>query len=173
MMKRGVEDRDLWHPGAQHRARGGDAAKVVRIVQGREVDQILDRAPHLVVDAHRLTESFTAVHDAVADGLDLRDPRDRGTRLLAREPADQVLDGRRVVAELDSGLHTRPAGRIQLDDRFAADPLDLATGQSAIRRRRDRCRVGVDELKLECRRTDVQNENVHAAVTCRCETPCR
>ena len=40
VMKRRVEHRDLRHAGAEHRARRGDAAQVVRVVQRRELDEL-------------------------------------------------------------------------------------------------------------------------------------
>ena len=64
-------------PGAEHRARGGDAAQIVRIVQRRELDELLDPAPDVVVDPRRLGEPLTAVHDTVPHGLDVGDAADR------------------------------------------------------------------------------------------------
>ena len=49
----------------------------------------------------------------------------------------------------------------QREDRLAADALDLPARQSTVARFRDRRLVGVDELELERRRSDVEDEDVH------------
>ena len=163
-MKRRVEHRHLRHAWAEHGARRGDAPQVVRVVQRREFDQLLEAAPHLVVDARGLRECLAAVHDTVSHGLDLADLGDRHARFGAREPRDDVLDRRGKIANRRGAL--RPADVAiawQRENRFAADALDWPRASRRSLALGNGCLVGVDQLELERRRTNVQDENVHGS----------
>src|SRR4029450_3135063 len=67
-MEGGVEDGDVWRVG-QRRTSGLDRLQRRLIVERSEWTQLLDRSNHVAVDQRRLDEAFTAVHDAVADGI--------------------------------------------------------------------------------------------------------
>ncbi len=80
-MKGGVEARDLRQ---RRRVRGDDAHRrdVVRLMQGRQRDQALERGQHRRVDPDRHDEVAAAVNDAVAHsgkatGSRIRDPEIR------------------------------------------------------------------------------------------------
>src|SRR5450759_3213542 len=123
VVKRGVEHRDLRNTGPERGARRRDAAQVMRIVQRREVDQLLESAPNVVIDTRRLCESLAAVHDAVPHGFDLADLRDRYTGFVARQPGDDVLDGGRVIADRRCALYRPTTGRLERQDSSAADAV--------------------------------------------------
>ena len=164
VMERGVEHSDLWNAGSERRARRRDTAQVVRVVQRREFDQFLEAAPHVVIYARRVGEALAAVHDAVPHGFDLADLRDRDAGFVARQPGDDVLDSSRVVADGRGAFHRPAAGCFQRHDGFATDAIELAAGQAPVARLGDGRAVRVDELELERRRADVQDENDHVIV---------
>ena len=98
------------------------------------------------------------------DCLDLSDTRDRNAGLLACEPLDDMLDRRRVIADGNGALGWTLVGRGKRDDRFPADALDLAACEATIPCGRDRLAVGIDQLELDRRRADIENENVYSMV---------
>ena len=64
-----VEDRHLGNPLAQQVLAGLDALEVGGVVQGGQLDAVLDPGQDGLVDAHRLLELLAAVHDPVTDGI--------------------------------------------------------------------------------------------------------
>ena len=64
--ERGVEDGDLRQSGIGVRS-CADPGQRRRVVEGRELDQLLDARHHVVVDQSRLGVALAAVHDAVPD----------------------------------------------------------------------------------------------------------
>ncbi len=69
-------------------AAGTDAGQAQAVVQRRQDLQRLDRVDDRVIDERQRDEARTAVHDAVADGLD---------RSGAPGQLERVLDGRGVI----------------------------------------------------------------------------
>jgi hypothetical protein len=157
----GVEHRDLRHARAQDRRRGADALEVGRVVQRREIDRVLDPLQYLVVDPHRAREALAPVHDPVTDRVDLGASAERHAALAADEPRDDVLDGRPVVAQGGRGLLRRSAAAAQREHGLAAQALDGAAGELVVGVARQPLLVGADELELDGRRADVQDEDVH------------
>ena len=76
LVKRRVEDCDLRQPNAEDFARGLYAANVGGVVQRREFDAVLYAAQNLVRYRDRMREALAAVHDAVADGVNVGDALD-------------------------------------------------------------------------------------------------
>jgi hypothetical protein len=161
VVKRRVEDGHLRHAGAQHRARRRDAAEIVRIVKRRELDEILELAPELVVDTGRLREPLSPVHDSVPDRLDLGDARDRDARLVAGHPLDDVFHGGSVIANRRRRLDGRAPLDAERQDRLPADALDLAAREATVAVVDDRVAFGGGELEFESGGADVEDEDVH------------
>ena len=59
------------------------------------------------------------------------------------------------------------ASRLHREDGFAADAVELAARQASVAGLGDGGVVRVDELELERRRADVQDENVHETLNVR------
>ena len=150
-MERRVETGDLRRSGksADRRLDPGD---VVRLVKGRERDELAQLGEYGLVDQHRRGKVGPSVNDAVAD----RDDALRVAHVL--EPAEND-PGRRLVVELgrrsvedELGLF---AGR-PLDRAFRgrADSLDLACGNV-----RDFAVVGAEGGELQRRRAGVKGQD--------------
>ena len=163
-MERGVEDGDLWNSRPEHRPRGADSAEIVRVVQRGELDEILDLVPDPVVDERRPAESLSTVNDAMSDGLNFADRRDRDARVGAGQPFDDEFDGGGVVADHLGGFLRSLIRARECDDRFTADALDLAAGDATVARLGDRGLVGIDELEFERRGANVENEDMHVRI---------
>src|SRR5690606_7080376 len=159
LMERRIEHRDLRNV-AERLAHGSNAFQVVRVVQRREVDHLLDLAQHDRIDLHRLAEPLTAVNDAVADRIDVAHRGEVGARLLAGEPAQHGVDCRPVVADRPRRLQTA-IPRAEAQQRLTADALDDAACESLVRVVRHALLVRAHELELECRGAGVQDEDVH------------
>src|SRR5918999_4580615 len=76
LMKCCVKHGDLWQAFAKQCPRGSDAFDVRRIVQWRQVDAVFEAANDFVVYQHRSGETFAAMHDAMADRLNIGDASD-------------------------------------------------------------------------------------------------
>src|SRR4051812_21376817 len=113
-----------------------------------EVDHVLDTAEHGIVDPHGSLEALAAMHDAVANGLDVADCADDRSRLLRREPTNDMVDGRAKVAKWRRAARRRLAGA-QCEDRLAANALDLPAGELFIGVLGDALGVCAHELQLE------------------------
>jgi hypothetical protein len=87
-VERGVEHGHHRDGGAEGVAAGADAGQARAVVQRRQDLQRLDRIDDRVIDERRRGEARTAVHDAVADGLD---------RSGAPGQLERMLDGRGVI----------------------------------------------------------------------------
>ena len=167
VMKRRVEHRDLRNAGAEHGARRRDAAEIVRIVQRRELDQLLELAP-----APRRRRAWSCVNRSPPcttrwPTASISPTRRRSPR-RTRRSSSQVMTCSTAAAWSRIGAVVfvgAGLGARQRDDRLAADALDLAAREAPVARLGDRGAVGVDELELERRRADVENENVHASGT--------
>ena len=73
-----VEDRHVRHV-REHAPGFADRLQRGHVVQRRELREPFERAQHVVVDQHRLTETGAAVHDAMGDrGHVVRGVRERG-----------------------------------------------------------------------------------------------
>lgn len=68
-VKPGVEDRHHGHIVPQRRPRSVDPGQASRIVQRRQLIQPLDLGHHSLVDADRLAEPLSSMHDPVPHGL--------------------------------------------------------------------------------------------------------
>jgi hypothetical protein len=161
-VKRRVEHRRLGDLRAEREPRRLDALEVVRIVEGGEVDRLLDAAQPGVVEQHRVREALTAVDDAVADRVDLVQSRDGDPRIRVDQPLHDRLEGRAVIANRHRPAGARARTRLEVEHGFAPDPLDDPARESLIRVRSHPLGIRADELKLERRRTCVENEDVHA-----------
>ena len=112
---------------------------------------------------HGVGELLAAVHDPVADGVDVVpavDALDLGRRLL--HPGFDPHHGGPMV---EDGLDRfdRPAALgLEVDDRFLGpDLLDEALGDAAVAVGFEELEVGVDDLELDGRAAAVQDEDVH------------
>jgi hypothetical protein len=163
VMEGRVEHGDLRNAGAEHGAGGLDAAEIVRVVERGQVGERLEAVAHLVGNEHRRGEMFAAVNDAVAHGVDVGDPRE-GCLVpgsIRGEPRDDVRDRGGVIANGRGGGGLLAAAASHGEDGLTADALDLAAGEADVTRAGDGCVVGIDELELERRRSDVEDENPH------------
>ena len=69
VVERRVEHRDLRNAGSEDARRGANTGDVVRVVQRRELHELIERLENAFVDALRPREILTAVHDAMAHRL--------------------------------------------------------------------------------------------------------
>src|SRR5690606_13687085 len=143
---------------AQHFTHGADALEVVWVVQWCEVDRVLDAREDGIIDYDRFREVFATMHHAMSDGVDAAKAR---TGDFVSEPTQGCLDGRTVVTDRSGRSDRGPVGRVDPDQRFAANPVDEAAGKSHITVRRHAFGIGRNDLELEGRRTRVQDEYVH------------
>src|SRR5262249_6336225 len=74
----GVEDRNLRDPGSEELGRGADPPQVRRVVEGCQLDALLDPLDHLPFDPHGALEPLAAVDDPMADGVEVREGADPG-----------------------------------------------------------------------------------------------
>jgi hypothetical protein len=130
-------------------------------VKWREVDEILELASHLFVDADGVSEALASVHDAMSDCLDFSDARDGDAGLIAHEPTNAVFDSACVVANRVCAPYRFASRCRERENCFASDSLDQTTGESSVGGSGDCSFIGVDELKLDRRRSDVEDENFH------------
>src|SRR5947209_10677966 len=66
-----------------------------------------------------------------------------------------------MVANRRRGLYRPRANGLERENRLAADSLDLAASESPVALPGDGGSIGVDQLELEGRRADVEDEDVH------------
>src|SRR5512133_3460401 len=70
-VKSGIEYCDLRRRPAEDLPQGPDSTQVVGIMEGREVDAVLDSLQHLIVDHGRFLEKLAAMHDTVSRRMDV------------------------------------------------------------------------------------------------------
>ena len=100
LMKRRVEDGGLRQSCAEDFTRRLDALDVRRIVQRSQVDAILYPAQYFVRDEDRMREAFAAMHDAMADGVDISDALDRvDTGTFRTGPSNDEFDSRARISQ--------------------------------------------------------------------------
>lgn len=150
-MERRIEDGDLGDPGAERLANGEDPLQVVRVVERRELDVVLDPADHLVVDQDRVPEALAAVDDPVAHSFDLAHAAGQHAGFRAREPLEDAGDGGAVIAHGDRLPHRPASRRVETNQGVPADPFDDTLGQALVSVARHAVRVRPEEDELQRR----------------------
>ena len=119
----GVEAGDLADVGQQP-GDDADAVEVVRLVQRRQLDELLQLLQAVAVDDHGGGKKLAAVHDAMADG------GQRGSRPGVTQPAEQEVQAGLVLRFLLAGQVERDfvlAALVPGDEAgLGADAVDLA-----------------------------------------------
>ena len=141
-------------------------AKIVRVMKRREIDEIFKLATHIVSHPRRMREAFSAMNETMSNCFNLSNGCDGHTGLVTYEPRHDVFDCSQVITDRSRRFHRVVSGGIQRYDRFAANALDLAASKPTVSRLRDHRSVGIDQLKLDCGRADVENQYVHGAKNC-------
>jgi hypothetical protein len=148
-MKRGIEHSDLRNAGTDDGARGGDSAEIVRIVKRCEVDKLFELAAYLIIDAHRLTEALSSMHDAMSNRLDLSNAADRHAGFLAREPADDVFDCGGMVANGVRAPDTLAILRRQRENCLTANSFHLSASKLQVGSIRNGRFISADQLEFD------------------------
>ena len=157
LVERGVEDEDLRLVGHDGEA-ALDAHDVRAGVKGSEVAAELELIENLVAQKDGLEEVGTAVHDTVADALDLVHVGD-DAELGIGEVLDDDLGGHGVILHGDLDLVLLAVLSLAvLDAAVDADALADALGE-------DGFGGGIEELVLQGRRTGVHNQNFHRGIS--------
>ena len=73
LVERRVEDGDLRQARPEQLPGGLNAFDVGRVVQRRQLDHVFDAVEHFVGDEDGVREALAAMHDAVADGVNVGD----------------------------------------------------------------------------------------------------
>ena len=162
LVERGVEHRHVRHV-AEEVPRRPVALDVRRVVQRRDVEALLDRPQHLVVDQHRGLEALAPVHHPVPDRLDLA-PVPDDTRLLAGQEGQHALDGDLVLEDLGGLLDRGAPLRLVAQDGGPPDVLDQPLGERAVGARGGRGLVGLDELELHGGAAAVEDQDLHGVI---------
>jgi hypothetical protein len=163
LVERGIEHRDV-RDARQEAAGGRQSAEVVRVVERRQHHALLDHRLDLGRHQHRGRELLAAVHDAVADGLDLADALEHPV-LGVHEDAEDALDGGAVLQDLRDLLVGLAALDVDGEARVReADLLDQAAGQRLVAVGLDHLERRVDDLELHGRRPAVEHKDLHRAL---------
>ena len=147
VMERGVEDGHARSRSPKNSSRCSNARDVVRIVQGREIDEILELTDDCVVDERRFGESLAPMHHPMTNGVD-RLAILRARNALFRKPREDVFDCRGVIADR-RGAPDCPFDRIEADYRFASDSIDESSRQPFVSAGCYRFLVCRNQLELE------------------------
>ena len=163
VMKGRVEYGYLRYVRSEDCARSRYAAKIVRIMKRREIDEVFELAAHIVSHARRVREALSTMNETMSDCFYLADGCDGYPGLVTDEPRHYVFDRSQVIADRSRRFHEIVSRGIQCDDRLATNALDLTASKPAVSRLRDHRSVGIDKLKLDRGRADVENQYVHGA----------
>src|SRR5262249_32468794 len=158
MMESGVKHRGLGQFGTKDLSHGENALDVVGIVEGGQIDAILNPLQHLVSDEDRFGKEFPAVNHTMPSGMDVGRTLDfRDSRSIGYDPTNQVLQGPRNIGERSCKSLPRSIACLHRDDGFSADSLSLAAAQALVAVLLNPVEIGRNQLKFESRTPRVEH----------------
>ena len=139
-VERRVEDRDV-RDVRQRLHRVVDRGERLPLVERRQVGDLLERGPDLVVDDDRLAEARAAVHDAVRDRVDLPRPPSESTGRDASSPST-IESLRLVEPALTTRIElTRELGQVQSRISGSSSPCSRVYARARRRASSISCRM--------------------------------
>ena len=133
----------------------------MRVVKRCQFNGVFDGMQHRTVNGHAALELFAAMHHAMAHCVQVTAAGEPRSTLRRGDKRHQPLHRRAQVAQWGRTGTCTPIGPAQGDHRFATDALNLSPDQSHVAVVAHAIGVGGHHLKLECRRADVEHEDVH------------
>ena len=161
-VKSGIEYRHLRRRLAEDLPQGPNSAQVIGIMEGREVDAVLDPLQHLIVDDGRFLEKLAAMHDTVSRGMDVsQTPNLVDPGAIRCEPAQHIVERRGDIADRRSQRLPQTCAVLDGDDRFPANSLHLSTAQELILIVLDSLNIRGNHLELQAGASRIDDEYVH------------
>ena len=90
---------------SEHCTRGRYAAKIVRVMKRREIDEIFKLTTHIVSHSRRVREAFSAVNETMSDCFNLPNGCDGHTGLITDEPRHDVFHCSQVITDCGRRFH--------------------------------------------------------------------
>src|SRR4029077_10163328 len=136
MMESRIKYRNLRDVAAKKLARRQNPLHIIRIMQRRQIDTILDPLEHAVVNERGLLEQLASVHDAVTDGMYFSSILDlMNSGAFRCDVAEQIIQSRTHVPKRRRQSLSGFFAIADLNDRFASDPLDFPAQNAVVLKR--------------------------------------
>ena len=111
-MEGGIEDSNLGNPNTQQSLCRADAFQVGRVMEGGEVNAVLDARNYFVGDEDGFPEALSSVDDSMTDGVNLGGRVQDSTFIV--EPGDGSVNGLLVIANGGSFFELGPVIGLEL-----------------------------------------------------------
>src|SRR4051794_18390994 len=125
MMKRRVEHSHLRQTFTKQFACRQNSFHIVWIVQGRQIDALLDALEHPIIDQCRFLKQLPAMHHAMSYGVHISRALDLpDARALRDNVPKQIIECGSHISQRSSQSRARLLPISHPDDSFAANSLD-------------------------------------------------
>ena len=101
------------------------------------------------------------MNHAMPGGMDIAEIGLLRFPIVGRDPPNQVLQAAEISESEAVNFCLEPIARLDRNDRFSADSLNLAATQALIIVLRNPVKISSDQLELQTRASRVEYQNVH------------